>query len=236
MSGLLSAIQYPGAPALLNAALGATGSIPTLQIADALGLNSETVQHQWGIYNTDGSAVVSADSCVDFNFKGSSEITSAPIEGGGFTSYNKVQNPYEVKMTLALSGALSIANIAQQIFSGNVTSFSSAFSTLTGLSARGTFLAQIEAAKTSLALVNIVTPDITYQNSNIVDYDYDRKAARGASLLNVEITLKEVRVIATSSFSNTQSPNGQDQQNNGPQQPSVTGDQLAATVNATGTN
>jgi hypothetical protein len=243
MSGSL-----PGAPGLLNAALGATGSLPLLQVADAFGINSETLLGQWGIYTqsaaASGTGILSAiqqatstvnsffsgqagtplftvDSVVSFSYSNDDNISKYPVEGGGFASYNKVQTPASIKMTVALSGTFTFASLLSAgvaLLSGSI---SGAYNSLTGTSARTALISALRDAQNSTALLNVVTPEYTYNNFNIVHHDYDRSAEKGATLLQVEIHLEEVRLVATQSYSNTQSPSGANAAANGPTQPSV---------------
>lgn len=241
MSGSL----LSGAPTLLNPALGAIGSTQLLAVADAAGLNSESVLGQWSIVPqasspgfgsalnnlTQGNfsaalssaqasisaiqSVISFDSVVSFGFVKESEISDYPVEAGGFQTYNKVERPSDIKMTLALGGNFTLSNIVSAVESGSI---GGAFSSLTGTTARTKFLNQIEAAQKSVALLNVVTPDKTYQSLNITHVDYDRTAAAGAKLLQVDLRLEQVRTSASASFSNTQSATSAAPENAGPVQ------------------
>ena len=245
MSGALS---FPGAPALLNTALGATGSLPVLALADSFGLNTESVLGQWGIYTqaapasypaargivgniqsalgqaqnflfgTSGVPLFTFDSCVSFSYSNDGNISKYPIEGGGFASYNKVQTPRMIKMTVALSGTFTFSSLlatGSALLAGNV---STAFTSLTGNAARTALISALQGAEASTALLNVVTPEFTYENFNLVHNDYDRTAEKGTTLLQVEIHLAEVRTVATQAYSNTASPSGASQAANGPTQ------------------
>ena len=41
-----------------------------------------------------------------------------------------------------------------------------------------------------------MTPEVTYKNYSIERYDYQRRNSRGATLLIVEIALKEIRQVS----------------------------------------
>lgn len=214
---------FPGAPALLNSALGAIGGLPALQIADAIGLQTLVTQAQWGIYNSSGQLVISSDSTVKFSYIGDSTISDYPVEGGGFQSYNKVANPFTIKMTVALSGTFSVQTLvaaAGALASGGLTvsSITGAYANLTGSAARTAFLNSITAYQDSTALLTVVTPELHYPNVNIVHQEYDRSADQGATLLSVDIWLEEVRVTASNTVSNTQGISGQDPVSTGPVQ------------------
>lgn len=221
-----------GAPTLLNPALGAIGSTQLLAVADAVGLNSESVLGQWSIVAQGSSSgygtalndltsgnvlgavssaaqtfaanqsVIVFDSVVSFSFEQEYEISDYPIEAGSFQSYNKVIRPAMIKMTLALGGSFNLSNIVSAAESGSI---GGAFSSLTGSSARTLFLSQVNAALASEQILNVVTPDMTYDGFNVTHVDYDRTAAAGAKLLQVDVWLEQVITTASETFSNTQS-------------------------------
>jgi hypothetical protein len=233
MSGLLS-----GAPALLNPVLGAIGSTPLLEASDALGLNSQSLLGQWSIVSqstpagfgsalsslaggniggaisgavsalTGGSqSVITFDSVVSFGFEQEYAISDYPIEAGNFQSYNKVMRPATIKMTLAIGNNFTVGNIISAVTSGSIDG---AFSALTGGSARSSFLSQIAKALSSLSLLNIMTPDMTYSGYNVIHVDYDRKAAAGAKLLQVDVWFEQVITTATPTLANPASPTSAD--------------------------
>lgn len=96
-------------------------------------------------------------------------ISDFPIEGGGFASYNKVEMPGNPVVTLVMGGSEG---------------------------ARSAFLAAIEGACKSTELYSVVTPEKTYPKHSIERYSYQRRSDRGATLLMVELVLKEVRQVS----------------------------------------
>jgi hypothetical protein len=50
---------------------------------------------QWGLFQ-DGEPLVVADTVTAFDFREDWRISKAPLEGGAFTSYNKVQIPFGI--------------------------------------------------------------------------------------------------------------------------------------------
>jgi hypothetical protein len=159
--------------------------------------------------------IIKCDSVIDFNYSIDAQVPTYPIEAGGFSSYNKVQTPFNIKMTMALSGSFSLTSAIQGALTGTL---SGGLGGLTGVTARSNMLTQLENARHSLALVNVVTPERTFQNCNVVHYDYDRSATSGATLLLVDIWLAEIRVSALSLISNVASPNASDPANTGTSQ------------------
>lgn len=175
----------PGVPALPREA-GVSAFLPALMTGDlVLGLG--LVGPQWGVFSG-GSPILVPDNIVDFGFRNTAAIMDYPLEEGAFGTYNKVANPFDtkVRMTVGRSEA-----------------------------ARQAFLAEVDAVQKSLDLFDVVTPSKTYTSVNVVHYDYNQRAERGVGLLTVDLWLREVRVTATSSFSNTQSPSGASPQNGG---------------------
>lgn len=168
-----------GVPQLL-AGFGNVVSNVTVLAADAvslLGLNP----HPWGVY-LDGSAVVEADSVVAFEYRQDYKIVDYPVEQGAFESYNKVQSPFTVRVTLTRGGN------AQK---------------------RRQFMDDLDACISSLELFDVVTPEKTYLNVNAEHVEYRRTADSGISLITAELWLREVRVVGATANNNTAAPDGQ---------------------------
>jgi hypothetical protein len=204
-----------------------------LVIADAAQIAEAFAPPQWTIVNSSGQIVIAVDSVIDFSFEQDYEISDYPIEGGNFLSYNKVFEPFRIKMTLAIGGTNPINNAISALASGNVLgaanaltgnavsavtsgSLSGAAAALTGVPARTAFLQQIEQAQQSLELLTVNTPEISYPSVNVTHVDYDRNAAKGVTLLQVEVWFEQVNVTATATTSNTQQPQSADPVMTGP--------------------
>lgn len=115
--------------------------------------------------------VVVPDSFREFNYKNESIVTDAPTEAGGFASYNKVGNPFEVGLRLTKGGTLS---------------------------ERTKFLDQLEKISKTTVLYKIITPERTYIRCNIVSFEIRRKEAKGAYFLGeCDITFREIRAVTT---------------------------------------
>lgn len=147
------------------------------------------VSSQWGIFDSKGRALgdpakftgllggaietIGLGSTLSTNavdFSKESRISDFPVERGSFASYNKVETPANPIVTLCLSGS-----------SGD----------------RRAFIDAIDKASKSTALYSVVTPEVVYINYSVERYNYQRRNSRGATLLLVEITLKEVREVST---------------------------------------
>jgi hypothetical protein len=125
-------------------------------------------QQTWGIFNAKNEAICKFDSVVDVGWRNDSKITTAPVQGGAFASYNKVHSPYDATLRLS-KGGKEADRIA--------------------------FLAAIEKAGEGTDLYTIVTPEKTYTNANIVQIGYERRADSGANMLIVDVGLTEIREV-----------------------------------------
>lgn len=150
---------------------------------------------QWGIFDEGFSDVLKPDSIASVGMQGEYRIADYPTEKGGFASYNKVQTPMDIRVILTKGGALS---------------------------ERVAFLAKLEAMRGDLKLYNVITPERLYQNVNVVRVTLDRSAQNGATLLTVEVGLREVRLTAAQQFSKTRTPDAANTQDVGSRQPGAT--------------
>lgn len=143
---------------------------------------------RWGLYGDDGRQVVVFETFLEITFEHSGQISSFPVEQGGFSSFNKVEKPFEAKIKLAHAGDQASRNV---------------------------MLSVLERIAGSTELYAVVTPEITYPSANLVKYSYSRGDKNGSSLLIVDLTLSEVRQTAVPLSSATREPSGADQQSNG---------------------
>lgn len=146
------------------------------------------VDSQWGIFDSEGKALGdpakftglvgnaleatglgSTLSTGSVEYTKETRVSDFPIEGGGFASYNKVEMAAAPIVTLCLSGS-----------EGD----------------RRSFLEAIDAACKSTDLYSVATPEVTYANYSIERYNYQRRSSKGATLLIVEIALKEIRQVS----------------------------------------
>jgi hypothetical protein len=155
---------------------------------------------RWGIFdstgkpliNTSGISLLSSGpvlSTFSVDYSKELRVSDFPVEKGGFASYNKVELPGAPAVTLCLSG--SAAN-------------------------RKAFLNAVDAAAKSTNLYSVVTPEVTYINHTIERYNYQRRSSHGATLLSVDIFLKEVRQVSAQYTTASTSPI------NSPQNPGAT--------------
>lgn len=217
---------YPGVPALTRPVQIAVAEVPVLSIAigsvENLLIQALQQAPRWGIFDVDGNqlgidgnsdnpiitAITSQFtgntptvlSTFSFDFRKETKISSFPVEGGSFASFNKVELPANPIVTLVLDGSESD---------------------------RTNFLSAIDAACKSTNLYSVVTPEITYANYSLLSYSYSRRASKGAKLIMVEVVLEEVRQVSAAFTTvatpivNPQDPGATPQTNSGMTQPTT---------------
>lgn len=150
------------------------------------GFQTET---RWGIFDSTGKAlgdpskftglvgsaldaaglgVTLSTNAVDYSKE--TRVSDFPIERGSFANYNKVESPAAPVVTFCLGGSEND---------------------------RRTFLDAIDKATKSTALYSLTTPEVTYVDYAVERYSYGRRSSKGAAMLTVEITLKEIRQVSS---------------------------------------
>ncbi|MGI0465436.1 MULTISPECIES: phage baseplate protein [Serratia] len=141
----------------------------------------------YGIYYASGASVgtkpFSPTSFVVIEVGGEASITTAPIERGGYTSFNKVQRPAELHITFTVEGW---------------TGFSGGLPNLTNLTltSRSDVLATMETMRTTAEVYDIETPDKTYSSYDLTKYDYRIRSDGGPTLLTVTAVFQDVQDVA----------------------------------------
>ena len=159
----------------------------------------------WGVYK-DGKAVLVPDSFLRMGYRNNSRISRYIVEQGGFSSYNKVETPYEIRIGMSVGlGSDAVANLISSAIGGSLKS---------GVEIRAAFIKQLEKMVKDVDLYDIVTPEKTYNNVNLVDIDFERDS-KHVSSIDVELVFEEVRQIGIAHYSNVKEPSGADPENNG---------------------
>ena len=186
-----------GVPALPRLASGS--AIASTAIGIVAGIIWKILQggNQWGIYDSSGKAlgnpailggilgsglfstiagtalnnlgITESTSTGSVDYSKEMRVSSFPVEGGKFASYNKVELPGEPIVTLLLGGSVSD---------------------------RTGFINAIDSACKSLNPYSVATPEVTYTNHTIKGYRYSREALRGANMFAVELRLEEIRTVS----------------------------------------
>lgn len=171
-------MSIPGLPALPPAAAALFQTVQSL-VGDAINGTAGS-QSQWGVF-LNGEQVVVSDNVISFEFMQEFKISNYPVEQGSFASYNKVQQPFEIKFRFSTGGSSSdhqqtLASIASVIADTN--------------------------------LYTVATPDATYSNLNFVRQDY-RQSSDRIGLLVIDVACEEVRPASLgSSTTTTTTPDG----------------------------
>lgn len=172
-----------GVPALLRSpllrTLAAIEDKVILLAADAVLLLRLFEGPRWGLFDDAHRPLFTELAQVavrGVDFRKAYRLPDFPIEDGGFATYDKVETPSEPVVTYAVGGSEG---------------------------QRRAFLDALDKAARSLALVQLVTPEISYPRMNIARYDYRRSDSAAATLITVEVWLQEVRSVAVGTFSNT---------------------------------
>ncbi|MDR3533946.1 MAG: hypothetical protein P4L90_25700 [Rhodopila sp.] len=197
----------PGVPAVPRSGAQTQNHV-VAAVADAVSILSAFLGPQWGLFTTTGVSAfagftgivntllsdlgIGGQSVADLEYRQDSRISTAPQEQGAFLSYNKVALPFSGRVTYVLSGAEAL---------------------------RGAFLQQVKAVQASLTLLNLVMPEYTYLNCNVVHHDFRRVSRRGVTMFAVDIWVEEVRITGTTAYSNTQTASGANQVDGGTVQP-----------------
>lgn len=172
------------------------------QTRDSSGVE-RAARDQWGVFGEGGALVLEPDNIAAVGYSAEYRTADYPIEQGGFETYDKVALPFETRVVMSKGGRLAD---------------------------RQAFLTKLEAIKGDRKLYSVVTPEATYRNVNIVRVQLDRAADHGATLLTVEVGLREIRQSATAAFTSSRTASGADARDNGSVQAKPT-DQSAEGVN-----
>lgn len=169
--------DYPGVPPIPRTAVGSPAINISLATTDGSSIGNSQQEPVWGIFSaTDNSAIYVPSeggtlSTYSFDYSRQTTVSTFPVEAGSFASYDKVWSPANPVVTLAFSGSES-EKIA--------------------------LLRNLEAACLYPVLWNVKTPDAEYDNYTIERYTYRRMATKGATLLLINVSLKEIKQVTAS--------------------------------------
>ncbi|MES2348874.1 MAG: hypothetical protein V4641_15040 [Pseudomonadota bacterium] len=177
--------KLPGVPPMLRAGaqIFDTITLGFFGASDALNSIIGTGQSNWGIVDEAGNPIAAYDSFTAMRYRNESQISTYPVELGGFVAYNKVANPYDIQVVLTCGG--SEARVSQ-------------------------FLVDIQIMQESLSLVSIISPEFTYESANITGIDYARTQSEGSHMIAATLTCVEVRQTARADFSTNKNPEADD--------------------------
>src|SRR5579862_6190519 len=134
-------------------------SSPGLMTGDSVSLPSAPGSPPWGIY-LNGSPVVLADNVLEVAYKKDYSLSDYTVEQGAFETYNKVEIPFDVRVTFSRGGSQD---------------------------ARKGFLDSIQAIVGDLQFYSVMTPEETYLSCNVTHIGYVRNLDNGgAGIIEVE--------------------------------------------------
>lgn len=188
--------NVPGVPPVARLPGAAIPAQPVLLVADAASLIQSVAAlfgTNWGVFDSNGVQVVGqgvnsifnvvsglgTGNVLDLDFKAGWSIPTYPVEQGGFQSYNKVQRPYDVAVTVTAGGS----NANRQLL-----------------------LDQVIAIMGSTALFTVGMPEMPIAGVNPVNYGFSRRHDHGLGLLMVTIFFQQVRPGGNPQFSTTGTP------------------------------
>lgn len=147
-----------------------------LLTSDAVGIFGVQGGQQWGLFQN-GEPVVTSDNVLAFGYSQAYDVSNYQIEDGGFQTYNKVQEPFDIRLQFSTGGSTQD---------------------------KQAFIQSIAAIIGSMQLYDAVTPEQIYSNVNPVRQIYDRTAVSGAGLLKIDVHCVEVMVTGQVQFTNSQ--------------------------------
>lgn len=171
--------DVPGVPAIPRDP-NAAAQILVLLTSDAVDLFSGPSSQQWGLFQN-GEPVVVCDNVLAFGFQQRFDASDYQVEDGGFETYNKVQEPFDVRLRFSTGGSTA---------------------------AKQAFIASIAAIIASTDLFDGVTPEQTYSNINPVFQSYDRSAVRGLGLMTIDVHCIEIRPTGQTQFTTNTATSG----------------------------
>lgn len=174
--------NVPGVPALFRSL---TVPTPGQLLNNLLGGVAEAIFGSvvWGVFDQSGKAALNPDSFLDIDYKQDMRVSNYPQEAGAFASYNKVGTPYDCRVRMAMGGDKA---------------------------SRTAFLAQLDTMLKAIDLFTVVTPEATYVNASLQNYNYRRETRNGATMLIVDLWFIEVRLTGVAAFSTPSQPSGAD--------------------------
>lgn len=143
---------------------------------------------QWGLYTQGGDLAAPCDTITAFESTLDSQISNFPVENGGFSSYNKVIMPFDIRLTMVRGGSVED---------------------------RQAFIKALQDAWQSVELFNVVTPEVVYLDVNVVGVRRAVESNRGVGMATLEVLLQKVRQTGRLAFTNTKEPSGAGSVNNG---------------------
>lgn len=130
---------------------------------------SQALFGNWSLYDKNGSVAVPFDTFFSVDVVNEGRVTQYPTEPNSFASYNKVQSPGTINVTVALTG---------------------------GAMERSAVVDRLQELVASTELLSIVTPEKTYTDYALESFDYVRTVEDGLDRLKVNLRMVEVKQVS----------------------------------------
>lgn len=124
----------------------------------------------WTLLDESGATAVTFTSFINIDYRNEGRALSYPVEQGSFASYNKTQNPLDIRVTLSAQGTNADFEY---------------------------ILLQLDDYQKQAVRLSISTPAALYENMTLESYSYRRGQDNNAGILTVELNLVEVREVET---------------------------------------
>jgi hypothetical protein len=155
--------NLPGVPALSSNTILAGATTLAAPVVNNL---LDKLKPAWGIYDSTGKTkVLLPDSFLGLDYSNKTNISTYPIERGAFNSYNKVKSPLSVTVKVSKGGSIKD---------------------------RDAFLKVVGTLVTSLDLYTLLTPEASYFNMNLEDFDFRRIVSDGVGVINASLHFVEI--------------------------------------------
>lgn len=182
-----------------NFSLNESNVLSAVRGGGVLGLINSVLAPSFGIYyawndpagvHQKGGKPFSPDSFVVVEVGAEASVSTAPVEQGAYTTFNKIQRPPELHVTFTVEGWTA--------FSGSVPNLTN-FST----TSRSDVLETLEMMRTTAGLYDIETPDKTWTSCDLVKYDYRTRSNNGPTLLTVTAVFQTIQKTGEVSVGST---------------------------------
>ncbi len=173
-----------------------------------LNINPLQPTSQYMILDASSSSVLlTADTYKDVEYRAEQRVADYPIEQGGFASYNKVAEPFDLRLTLCAGGG----DLLQQLAAGALANVDGYVNSILGTNftqpmTRSQFILACESLLEGLTLVDVVTPDRTYESVNCVHFSYRKTRESGAGMVIGELWFREIRQATQASYTASGAP------------------------------
>lgn len=173
--------------------LNETTILSAINSGNIFSIINSILEPSYGIYLKSGLKALSPTSFLGIEYGADASVVSSPIEKGSYNSFNKVKRPPIIRVLFTLEGWTGYSGSIP-----NLTNFT--------LTSRSDMLAALDAMVADAQVYDIETPDTTYEDYDLVRYNY-RTSDRDVTLLTVEAifqaVLEEAEVTLTSTTANS---------------------------------